>query len=93
MPVIWRHKGYRFYFYSNEGAIPESPHIHVRDGERVAKFWLDPVRLEDNQGFDRRELSCIRKLVDENADDLLRSWNEFFELQDAGSEGSAGDNN
>jgi hypothetical protein len=47
--------------------------------------------LEDNQGFSRRELNRIRKLVDKNADDLLRSWNEFFEPEDAGSERTAGD--
>ena len=52
MPVIWRHKGYRFHFFTNEGEIPEPPHIHVRHGERVAKFWLVPdMALADSWGM------------------------------------------
>lgn len=42
MPTIFRYKGYRFFFFSNEGFPPEPPHVHVRQGERVAKFWLVP---------------------------------------------------
>ena len=52
MPVILRHKGYRFFFFSNEGDPPEPPHIHVRRGEAVAKFWLFPqVALEESYGL------------------------------------------
>ena len=61
--------------------------------ENIAKFWPGPVRLEDNQGFGRVELNRIRKLVEENANDLLRSWNEFFESQDADSEGTQSNGN
>ena len=37
-----------------------------------AKFWLDPVRLERNLGFGRMEIRRIQKLVERNADLLLR---------------------
>lgn len=90
MPTVLREGPYRFFFYSADSEEP--PNVYVERDDNKAKFWLDPVRLEDNQGFGRRELNRIRKLVDENADDLLRSWNEFFEPQDAGSERTAGDN-
>lgn len=43
-----------------------------------AKFWLNPVRLERSGGFNRREINRILRLVEENRDYLLRSWNEFF---------------
>ena len=86
MPTVLRWKGFRFFFYSADSDEP--PHVHVERDANKAKFWLDPVRLEDNYGFGTSELNRIRKLVDENANDLLRSWNEFFEPQDANSEGA-----
>ena len=90
MPTVLRNGPYRVFFYSADSAEP--PHVHVERDSCQAKFWLDPVRLEDNQGFGRRELNRIRKLVGENVDDLLRSWNEFFESQDADSDRPASDN-
>jgi hypothetical protein len=41
MPVVFRYKGYSFFFYSNEGEPLEPLHIHVRRGSAAAKFWLD----------------------------------------------------
>ena len=33
MPVVFRHKGFRFVFYSNEGDPREPAHIHaIKDG-------------------------------------------------------------
>ncbi len=89
MPTVLQNGPYRVFFYSADSAEP--PHVHVERDSCKAKFWLDPVRLGDNKGFSRRELNRIRKLVDENVDDLLRSWNEFFELKNAGSERTEGD--
>ena len=77
MPVIWRYKGYRFYFFSNEGSIPEPPHIHVRHGERVAKFWLSPeVALADSWGMNRSELAQLRRMVEEKRQEFERAWHE-----------------
>ncbi|WP_245428450.1 DUF4160 domain-containing protein [Kumtagia ephedrae] len=42
MPVVFRHKGFRFHFYSNEGEPREPPHIHVMKDDIDAKFWLRP---------------------------------------------------
>ena len=44
----------------------------------VAKFWLEPVRLERAGGFNRVELNTIAKLVEEHRDKFLESWYEFF---------------
>jgi hypothetical protein len=37
MPVVLRYKGFRFFFYSNEGSPREPVHVHVHvlgaDGE------------------------------------------------------------
>ena len=38
MPVVLRYKGFRFFFYSNEGSPREQVHIHVLGAEGEAKF-------------------------------------------------------
>ena len=76
MPTILRNGPYRFFFYA--GDRDEPPHVHVERDKDLAKFWLDPVRLQNSGGFSRTELNRIQKLVEENAVDLLRSWNEYF---------------
>jgi hypothetical protein len=40
MPVALRQGGLRYYFFSNEGQLPEPPHIHVKGGGRDAKISL-----------------------------------------------------
>ena len=87
MPTVIRVGPYRLFFYSSDSSEP--PHVHVERDADEAKFWLDPVRLEHNQGFGRTELNRIRKLVEENANELLRSWNEFFESQGASGDRQA----
>ena len=52
--------------------------MYVEREGNVAKFWLDPIRLENSGGFSRNELRRIGQHVLENRDALLRGWNEFF---------------
>lgn len=56
MPTVLGVDGCRFFFYTREGQ--ESPHIHVEQAERYAKFWLGPppVTLAESRGFRSREL-------------------------------------
>ncbi|HET8889872.1 MAG TPA: DUF4160 domain-containing protein [Candidatus Angelobacter sp.] len=58
MPTVLRSGPYRFYFYSHEPNEP--PHVHVDRDDLSAKFWLDPVALAQNFGFNARG---IRRLV------------------------------
>lgn len=76
MPTILRIKGYRFFFFSMEGSEP--PHIHVEYGDNVAKYWLRPVQLASNYGFQSHELSKINSLVQQNCNLFLEKWNEHF---------------
>lgn len=49
MPVVFRERGFRFFFYSNEGSPREPVHIHVEKDDVEAKFWLNPeVRVPYN---------------------------------------------
>jgi hypothetical protein len=76
MPTVLRVGRYRFFFFSNEGQEP--PHIHVKAGEDEAKFWLDPVALVANYGFNGRELSEIARLVAQHRTGLLEAWDEHL---------------
>jgi hypothetical protein len=79
MPVILRYKGFRFFFYSNEGSPREPVHVHIRSGEGEAKFWLLPaVLLENSNGFDARTLRELAEAVEQNAALIERAWNEHF---------------
>jgi hypothetical protein len=79
MPVIFRDKGFRFFFYSNEGTPREPVHVHVRGGEGEAKFWLLPqVRLDESSGFDARTLRELTAAIEQHADLIERTWNEYF---------------
>lgn len=76
MPTVMRVGRYRFFFYSNEGQEP--PHIHVQAAEDEAKFWLDPVSLAANHGFRSRDLTEIEQLIEDNRDQLIEAWNDYF---------------
>lgn len=67
---------YRLFFYAGDREEPR--HVHVERDKRVAKFWLDPVRLRRGGGFPRAELQRIHGLVSKHEAELIRSWNEFF---------------
>jgi len=42
MPTVFRERGFRFFFYSNEGMPREPLHIRIEKGDAEAKFWLEP---------------------------------------------------
>ncbi len=67
---------YRFHFYTSDEMEPRHVHV-VRDTGR-AKFWLDPVRLQDSKRFRRVELKRIEKLITRHQAELRREWDDFF---------------
>jgi len=76
MPTVLQAGPYRLYFYSHEPNEP--PHVHVDRDDFSAKFWLDPVILARNLGFNARELRRIERIVTENEVDLVEAWNGHF---------------
>ena len=80
MPTVFRYKGYRFFFYSNEGYPPEPLHIHVIKSGCVAKFWLDPeVSVAKSYRMKSPELAMLSKVVKERSDLIREVWNEYFD--------------
>ena len=43
-----------------------------------AKFWLSPVRLASNDGFDVRTPRDLLRMVEANALLIEREWHEYF---------------
>jgi len=55
MPLVFNYRGYRFFFFSNEGDPLEPIHIHVRKDTNLAKYWIEPdAELADSYGFSAR---------------------------------------
>ena len=79
MPTVLNEKGYRFFFFSNEGNPLEPCHIHVRKNEALAKFWIgQKCSLADNIGFTAKELNEIYGIINQNIQTIKEAWNGFF---------------
>ncbi|TFH12713.1 MAG: DUF4160 domain-containing protein [Lentisphaerales bacterium] len=79
MPVVFRYKGYRFFFYSNEGMPREPLHVHVRRGKAVAKFWLEPEpAVAEAYAMTGAELHELLDVAVEHRGEIERFWNEYF---------------
>ena len=53
-------------------------HIHVERDNNIAKFWLDPIRLQNSGGFDRSEIAKIHRLVSTNQKKFVEAWHDYF---------------
>ena len=76
MPTVLRSGPYRVYFHSHEPNEP--PHVHIDRDAQSAKFWLKPIALVRNLGFNPVELRRIQRLLKENEDILLEKWHARF---------------
>jgi hypothetical protein len=76
MPVVFREEGYVASFYSNEGHEPV--HVHIRKGGGEAKFWVEPVQLDESAGLKVQELARAEELVQQHAAMVVQRWHEYF---------------
>ena len=67
---------FRFFFYS--GDRDEPPHVHVTYENKVAKFWLEPVRICRSGGMRQAQNRRILRIVQENHILLMEAWDEYF---------------
>ena len=79
MPTVLLINQYRFYFYSRETGEP--PHIHVEWGDKLAKYWLEPLELASFKRFRPHGLTSLREMVEERQDEFLRAWHEYFDAE------------
>ena len=76
MPTILRMGSYRLFFYAGDSDEPQ--HVHVERDDKIAKFWLDPVRLQSSGGFNRIEVMRIHRIIEKRHNKLLGAWHEYF---------------
>jgi hypothetical protein len=76
MPTALKTGPYRFFFYASDRDEPH--HIHVERDDKVAKFWLDPIRLQNSYGFNRQEINRIQDIIQEHQKHLMEAWNDYF---------------
>jgi hypothetical protein len=78
MPTVMWQKGFRIAFYAADRDEP--PHVHVDRNKKEAKFWLTPfVRMADNKRFNAHDLNVIKRILEENREAILETWNDYFE--------------
>lgn len=76
MPKVLDINGFRFYFFSHE---PNEPaHIHIDKAGNTAKFWLVPIEIARNIGFNAKELKEIRLLIEEHQQKFVEAWYGYF---------------
>lgn len=75
-PTVFRHKGYRFFFFSRE---EKRMHIHVYSTDGEAKFWLIPdVALAKNYGMSGKQINDLIKIINERKDEIKNAWQKHF---------------
>jgi hypothetical protein len=75
-PSIFREKGYRFYFLSNE---EDRIHVHVTCESGEAKFWLEPIiSLATYYKLTSKRLNEIQDIIEEHKDEIVQKWRRHF---------------
>jgi hypothetical protein len=75
-PTVFREKGYRFYFLSNE---ERRVHIHIECQNGEAKFWIEPVvALAHAQGLNKRVVYELFELVTRHKNEIIKKWLQHF---------------
>lgn len=75
MPTVLRIRGYRFYFYAEEGHEP--PHVHIDRGAGTLKLWLQDLGIAGSEGLKPSEIREAWRLAHEHRPQLLKAWHEF----------------
>ena len=76
MPKLFEWRGWAFLFYSLDG--PEPPHIHVRNGGKELKVWLEDISIARNRRCRAHEVSELLAVIRERRSEFLERWHEHF---------------
>lgn len=81
MPNVLQVRGWRLFFFANEGNEPI--HIHCNKAEIRCKFWIDVddfnIRPEYALNASPKDLREIKKIIYEYFDAIVEAWNQFQE--------------
>ena len=80
MPTILMVRGWRVFFYSEEGNEPV--HVHAKKAGSECKFWLkaDVYEIEEawSHGLTPQLRREIRKILFANFDLIIEEWNRHL---------------
>ena len=80
MPTVLYIKGWRLFFYSNEGNEPI--HIHGQKGDKDCKYWLDvddyAIRKAYTYNMNNKDIREVKKIILQNLDEIIQAWNTHF---------------
>jgi len=84
MPTIILCKGWRVYFFANEGNEPI--HVHCKKGKAICKFWILVHEYDVKKAYVRymtkREEREIRKILFDHFEEIVEAWEKFKEKLD-----------
>lgn len=75
MPTVFREKGYRFFFFSNEH---DPIHIHIENGKKYAKIDVERLKVVCFKNMSQKELNSLLKIVRNNQERIVEAWDEYF---------------
>ncbi|HNV72988.1 MAG TPA: DUF4160 domain-containing protein [Candidatus Ozemobacteraceae bacterium] len=79
MPTVIYLFGWRFFFYVNEGNEPI--HIHCKNAEKEAKFWLDTENFGVEEAysinFSPRDKRLVKKIIFNHFEYIEERWLEL----------------
>ena len=83
MPEIFRFFGFVFFFYSREH---EPIHVHIEGNGGRARFVYDAgtnrFHLADSSGIKAGDMKKIAKIIEDNTDIIVKTWNRYFKIDD-----------
>jgi hypothetical protein len=84
MPTVLLVRGWRVFFYADEGDEPV--HVHARKGDTECKLWLRPDLFDLEEawayGMTPRLRREIRQIVFDHFDMIMEEWNHRFPGRD-----------
>ncbi len=79
MPTILFVKGWRFFFFANEGNEPI--HVHAQNGEKSCKYWIDVENFDIIEAycysFSQRDKREVREIIFNNFSLFVDEWEKF----------------
>ena len=84
MPTILVRRGWRIFFFANEGNEPI--HVHCKKGQATAKFWIRPVDYDITSAYIRymtkQQERELRSILFDHFDEIVAAWHEFKKKTD-----------
>jgi hypothetical protein len=76
VPTIFEAHGFRFFFYSADGAEPI--HVHVEGSRAFGKWWVRRGVWAHRRGFSTSELRKVEAELRARKKEIIDAWRTHF---------------